>query len=79
VVAEQCAVAFVEHWVTRFGVPAVATSDQGTLFPLATCSLDFPHVMTSVGEPHHFYAAQAPVLGTNFDAAPASAPTLLYS
>jgi hypothetical protein len=28
-------------------------------------------------EPHHFYAAPAP--GNNFDAAPASAPTLLYS
>jgi hypothetical protein len=35
---------------------------------------------TSVAEPHHFYAAPAP--GTNFDAAPAApapAPTLLYS
>jgi hypothetical protein len=30
---------------------------------------------TSVAEPHHFYAAPAPV--ENFDAAPA--PTLLYS
>jgi hypothetical protein len=32
---------------------------------------------TSVAEPHHFYAAPAP--GKNFDAAPAPAPTLLYS
>jgi hypothetical protein len=37
---------------------------------------------TSVAEPHHFYAAPAP--GENFDgapapAAPARAPTLLYS
>jgi hypothetical protein len=31
--------------------------------------------LTSVAEPHHFYAAPAP--GKNFDAAPA--PTLLYS
>jgi hypothetical protein len=31
--------------------------------------------LTSVAEPHHFYAAPAP--GNNFDAAPA--PTLLYS
>jgi hypothetical protein len=33
----------------------------------------------SVAEPHHFYAAPAPV--KNFDAAPAPAPapTLLYS
>jgi hypothetical protein len=31
----------------------------------------------SVAEPHHFYAAPAP--GKNFDAAPAPAPTLLYS
>jgi hypothetical protein len=31
----------------------------------------------SVVEPHHFYAAPAP--GKNFDAAPAPAPTLLYS
>jgi hypothetical protein len=40
-------------------------------------------VETSVAEPHHFYAA--PALGKNFDAAPAApaapapAPTLLYS
>jgi hypothetical protein len=41
--------------------------------------------MSSVAEPHHFYAAPAP--GKNFDAAPAPAapapaapaPTLLYS
>jgi hypothetical protein len=30
-------------------------------------------------EPHHFYAASAPALGENFDAAPAPAPTLMYS
>jgi hypothetical protein len=34
-------------------------------------------VYISVAEPHHFYAAPAP--GKNFDAAPAPAPTLLYS
>jgi hypothetical protein len=34
-------------------------------------------VASSVAEPHHFYAAQAP--GKNFDAAPAPAPTPLYS
>jgi hypothetical protein len=34
-------------------------------------------VKISVAEPHHFYAA--PVPGKNFDAAPAPAPTLLYS
>jgi hypothetical protein len=34
-------------------------------------------VFCSVAEPHHFYAAPAP--GKNFDAAPAPAPTLLYS
>jgi hypothetical protein len=34
-------------------------------------------VKSSVVEPHHFYAASAP--GENFDAAPAPAPTLLYS
>jgi hypothetical protein len=33
-----------------------------------------PVLLTSVAEPHHFYAAQAP--GKNFYAAPA--PTLLY-
>jgi hypothetical protein len=32
---------------------------------------------TSVAESHHFYVAPAP--GKNFDAAPAPAPTLLYS
>jgi hypothetical protein len=34
-------------------------------------------VLTSVAEPHHFYAAPAPAPGENFEAAPA--PTLLYS
>jgi hypothetical protein len=37
---------------------------------------------SSVAEPHHFYAAPALALGENFDAAPAApapAPTLLYS
>jgi hypothetical protein len=47
-----------------------------------------PHgpIFTSVAEPHHFYAAPAldSALGKNFDAAPdpaapALAPTLLYS
>jgi hypothetical protein len=32
---------------------------------------------SSVAEPHHFYAVPAP--GENFVAAPAPAPTLLYS
>jgi hypothetical protein len=46
-----------------------------------------PCIISSVAEPHHFYAAPAP--GKNFDAAPAvpalevpapaPAPTLLYS
>jgi hypothetical protein len=36
-------------------------------------------VFSSVAEPHHFYAAPAPVPGKNLDAAPAPAPTLLYS
>jgi hypothetical protein len=36
-----------------------------------------PIAVNSVAEPHHFYAATAP--GKNFDAAPAPAPTLLYS
>jgi hypothetical protein len=38
--------------------------------------------ITSVAEPHHFYAAPALAPGKNFDAAPAApapAPTLLYS
>jgi hypothetical protein len=34
-------------------------------------------LFSSVAEPHHFYAPPAP--GKNFDAAPAPAPTLLYS
>jgi hypothetical protein len=33
--------------------------------------------LVSVAEPHHFYTAPAP--GKNFDAAPAPAPTLLFS
>jgi hypothetical protein len=36
----------------------------------------------SVAEPHHIYAAPSPAPGKNFDAAlaaPAPAPTLLYS
>jgi hypothetical protein len=39
-------------------------------------------ISISVEEPHHFYAAPAPTPAENFDAAqaaPASAPTLLYS
>jgi hypothetical protein len=38
-------------------------------------------VLSSVAEPHHFYAAPALALapGKNFDAAPAPVPTLLYS
>jgi hypothetical protein len=36
-------------------------------------------VYSSVAEPHHFYVAPAPATGKNFDAAPALAPTLLYS
>jgi hypothetical protein len=44
--------------------------------------LPFMIITTSVAEPHHFYAAPAPI--KNFDAAPdpavpAPAPTLLYS
>jgi hypothetical protein len=41
----------------------------------------FQVIVTSVAEPHHFYAAPAPAPGKNFDAAPAPAPapTLLYS
>jgi hypothetical protein len=40
----------------------------------------FSVLTISVAEPHHFYAAPAP--GKNFDAAPAApapAPTILYS
>jgi hypothetical protein len=36
-----------------------------------------PIGITSVADPHHFYAAPAP--GKNFDAAAAPAPSLLYS
>jgi hypothetical protein len=42
--------------------------------------LPFMIITTSVADPHHFYAAPAPI--KNFDAAPdlaAPAPTLLYS
>jgi hypothetical protein len=41
--------------------------------------VDHFNVLSSVAEPHHFYAAPAPC--KNFDAAPAApapAPTLLY-
>jgi hypothetical protein len=46
------------------------------------CRIFGVNIITSVAEPHHFYAAPAP--GKNFDAAPAPAspapaPTLLYS
>jgi hypothetical protein len=34
-------------------------------------------VLTSVVEEYHFYVAPAP--GVNFDAAPAPAPSILYS
>jgi hypothetical protein len=50
------------------------SSDIFMLCDKLLCCL-IPH--TSVAEPHHFYAAPAP--GKNLDAAPAPAPTLLYS
>jgi Integrase core domain len=34
--AEQCADAFVDSWVTRFGVPEVVTTDRGTQFSSGT-------------------------------------------
>jgi hypothetical protein len=45
---------------------------------LANCMI---RVVSSVAEPHHFYAApaSAPAPGENFDAAPAPAPSLLHS
>jgi hypothetical protein len=42
-----------------------------------TASVEILFIVSSVAEPHQFYAAPAP--GENFDAAPAPAPTLLYS
>jgi hypothetical protein len=42
---------------------------------MAFFSMKVAVIISSVAEPHHFYAAPAP--GKNFDAAPA--PTLLYS
>jgi hypothetical protein len=42
-------------------------------------SFSLDDVLTSVAEPHHFYAAPAPAPGKNLDAAPAPAPTLLFS
>jgi hypothetical protein len=38
-----------------------------------------PDLVSSVVDPHHFYAAPSSASGENFDAAPALAPTLRYS
>jgi transposase InsO family protein len=56
ITAERCADAFVEGWVSRFGVPETVTTDRGTQFTSATwgClarTLGFSHVMTSSYHP----------------------------
>jgi transposase InsO family protein len=56
ITAERCADAFVEGWVTRFGVPETVTTDRGTQFTSATWAclartLGFKHVMTSSYHP----------------------------
>jgi hypothetical protein len=62
------------------------TTIQRTKPQMTTFQMTTPQMTTSVAEPHHFYAAPAPDLapGKIFDAAPdpaapAPAPTLLYS
>jgi cleavage and polyadenylation specificity factor subunit 1 len=56
ITAEKCADAFVECWVSRYGVPHTVTTDRGTQFSSATwaClarSLGFKHVMTTSYHP----------------------------
>jgi len=54
--APECADAFTSHWVARFGVPEVLTSDQGTQFTgslwKCLCStLGIKHITTSAYHP----------------------------
>jgi len=54
--AEECAAALVESWISRFGVPAVITSDRGRQFTSALwsslCSvLGTEHIMTTSYHP----------------------------
>jgi transposase InsO family protein len=56
ITAERCADAFVEGWVSRFGVPDTVTTDRGTQFSSATWAclartLRFRHIMTSAYHP----------------------------
>jgi len=50
--ARQCAETFIEHWISRFGVPEVLTSDRGAQFTSAVWAamcqlLDVQHVLTT--------------------------------
>jgi len=54
--ARGCAVAFVQHWVSRFGVPDVLTSDRGTQFTSSVwklvCELlGIHHIQTTAFHP----------------------------
>jgi len=56
ITAQECADAFVDSWVSRFGVPAVLTTDRGTQFTGATwkslcSSLGIKHVTTTAFHP----------------------------
>ncbi len=48
----DCANALFQGWVSRFGVPAVITSDQGTQFTSSLCSLlNIQHTQTTAYHP----------------------------
>jgi Integrase zinc binding domain/Integrase core domain len=54
--AESCAEALQEHWISRFGVPSLLTSDRGPQFSGAVCAhlcslLGIKHQMTSAFHP----------------------------
>jgi Integrase core domain/Integrase zinc binding domain len=54
--AEKCADVFVEHWVSRYGVPHTVTTDRGTQFASAVwaclaSTLGFRHIMTTAYHP----------------------------
>ncbi len=55
---EACSVAFIEEWVTRFGVPALLTSDRGPQFTgtvwAAVCDkLGVQHWLTTAYHPQN--------------------------
>jgi cleavage and polyadenylation specificity factor subunit 1 len=57
--APTCLSAFLHHWVSRFGVPAIVTTDRGRQFASATWAtacqrLGIQHIMMTVSSPEQW-------------------------